>query len=349
MNGRAQGRVGAVISVVVIGIIAMVGVMIVGQVAGAGLSMGLGSVSEQIEFPETNDSYEISDSEQQFTTVSATRERAIAFDGGDAQSSYVESPTAGGWESGDWAILVTATPEASNGTHTILAYDNESVVVEYHNDSYRATILGDTQNGTVSIADPGGQTPLGVSHDDSEDELTIRTPDGNETANLTTTEPDRDVSLAFDGTIDEARVLNETLTAGEYQTYADDPIDPLNGSEHSLRLMFDEGGGSDTRAFYAGSDATARLSGHTWTDGVADPALDEGTDFTISDSPFTLGIPDGSYFEGAPIVYVNSDSLISASISSIATGFSNSFAFIPIVMLVLLASIAVGAIARLRT
>lgn len=349
--------VGSTLTVAVLAIVTLVGVSILGGVFGAADDFGLGSVDEAIEFPGGGEVYEFNTQEPDQVEVRATTETAVGFDGDLGANSYAEVDPNSDWQNGSWSILVVAQPgDLQDGaTHNLIAVDNESIVLEwsdgrYHgyvrdNQSAEVSVDGSIDSGLLSFGD-NDAVPLALSYNATTDEVTLRRPGETDTSGFTDTSVNRSLSLSWEGTIDEMRVLNESVSSQTYDVFVDDPINPLAGSNHSLRLMFDEGSGSSTRAYYAGGSAS--MSGQTWTSGVEGPTIQEGVDVEIAENPLRVKVLESGYLDSAPVFYVLSTGTLSQVLNTVGLGTASAIELIPIIMLTIMASIVIAVTARLR-
>ena len=345
---RAQSHVQAVVSVVVIGMVALIGLAIVAAMFSASSGLGLGSVDAMVEFPTTGEANEISSSMPNDPLISATTGIGIALDGDSNADSFADIPADDGWREDDWTLMIVAEPgDLQDGaTHTLFAFDNDSIALEWHDGEYRAYVDDPFNNAIVSVDAPAGQTPIALTYDSSVDEITLYTPEQSDTSDFNTYTIDRQISQSWEGSLDEARVLNESIDQQSYDVFADDPIDPLADKEHAARLMFDEGDGTTTKAYYTGSQAT--LNGASWVPGIEGPELVEGTDYEISDNPFSVTVLSGGYLDGAPVFYVLSTSSIAASLAVVGGGFGSAMSLIPIILLTMMAGIVIAVTGRMR-
>ncbi len=340
-----------IIGVVVLGLAAMMGLAIFGTLAGVATDMGTSAGSQTLD-PTAGESYvldtAIDDSAQLDLSVSPTREKAIRLDGDGHIDANVSN-----WATNNssWSLATTAQlSEDANqqATYNVLGVDNGTILVEYADGSWRAIYYDGNESAIAAVAatDETSLTPLVVRWNETASELTLTTESGSTTGALNTTSPDRHVANNWVGTIDEIRFVNGTISASSTSTYLDDPINPLRFEDHAGRIMFEAGSGNTAEVYY--SNATATISGGTWTSGVSAPALEQGTDYRVSVDPLSITVVQGGYLDGSPVAYATWGSGLSGTLSVIINGFGASIELVPIIMLVSLASITVGVIARMR-
>jgi len=341
-----------IIGVVILGLAAMFGLAIFGSLAGVATDMGTSAGSEEIS-PTAGDSYvldrAIDDSQNLGLSVSPTREQGIKLDGSGTIETNVSNWTT---DNSSWSLAVTARLDESanqQATYSVVGVENATILVEYADGSWRSIYYDGNSSAVASVAatDETSLTPLVVGWNETASELTLTTESGSSTGALTTTDPTRHVANDLVGTVDEIRFFNSELSSSSESTYLADPIDPLEEETHAGRIMFEEGSGDTAEVFYA-SNMTATISGGTWASGVSAPALEQGVDYQISTNPLTLTVVDGGYLDGAPVAYASWGTGLSGPLATLIGGFAASMNLVPIIMLVILASITVGVIARLR-
>mgnify|MGYP002762358031 CR=1 FL=1 len=341
-------QIEAVITAVVIALVALVGIVITAPIVGV-VSDSTVSVEQAIE-PQVGESVTVtSGSTDRDVTVRATRENAVQFDG----TGYVDATPPPGWNNDSWSVTAVATPDTSDGsafnpdaTHNVIAVNNSTFRVDWANGYWAAVYERGGESARVQVPATATQTPIVVTFNGSSDELAIEADGNRSAATLDTNTNVRRPSLNWVGTIDEVRYIDGQLSSGQVDTYQADPIDPLAGADHTARWLFDEGSGSTSVGYYNGS--TAELIGAGWGAGVAGPDLDAGTDYELTQNPLAIVALDGGYLDGAPVVFINTQHPLAGTVDSITTGLTDAYVLIPVVLLGLIASVALAAIARLQ-
>jgi hypothetical protein len=298
-------------------VMAIIGVVIIGILIDVGAVVSSGEQS--IEYPDG--SFTVLDSRVDdipgSVSVRATTERALAFDG----ESYVESSEPKNL-SDSWTVCATGELDSDaneDATYTLVAYDNETILLEYDAGQWSAYYDNGTHDGkaTVDIEESGGLfgddglTPVCGRFNESTGNVSVHSLDGDASAPLTASTTSRNVSWGWEGTIDEARTFNDSLSDETIDEYIDDPVQPLPGTNRTARFMFDEGEGSSTRVYFANVDAT--VVGATWTGGVPNPskwlglasAIEEGDDYELAEEPFSIRVVESGYLDGAPVIHVS--------------------------------------------
>lgn len=239
-------------------------------------------------------------------TVEATTGNALAFDDGD----YVEVSSQN-FSDGSWTVCSAAQLRDGanqNLTYDIFAWDNGSLLLQYDAGRWSAFYENETgaeAKATINATSPTqGFTAVCARYNETENRLVV-TEDGtvSNPAQLDNTTAPRNLSQTWNGTLDEVRTFDSAVNNSSLDKYANDPITPLPNTNRTGRYMFDEGEGATTKAYFVGG--SVNINGAEWTDGVAKPGLDAGTDYEISTSPLELTIPAGSYLIGAPVVYIS--------------------------------------------
>lgn len=298
-------------TVLQLGLVMVIGAVFIATIVTLGASVQSGTAT--IEDPTTN-----------FTTVDsrineipgdvdvmATTETALFFDG----SAYVES-SAPGDVGESWTLCSTGElgdDANQNATYSLAAYENESIHLQYDAGQWAVYHDNGSHDGRAAIsATADDLTPVCARYDAGSNDLSIEDTDSNATAQLTSSTTSRNVSWEWIGRIDETRVFNESIDDANVTAYLDDPVQPLPGTNRAARFMFDEGSGSSTTVYFAGVDAT--LVGTAWTDGVENPststlfgttsAIQEGDDYELDDSPFSIRLVEDGYLDGAPVIHI---------------------------------------------
>ncbi len=338
-----------IITVVILGLAAMVGIAVLAPIAGVATDMGVSSGSDELD-PVAGESYvldrAVTDSQTLSLSVSATREKAVSLSG----DGYVETNVSN-WSNDSWTVAATASLDSDanqKATYNLIAHDNATILVEYADGNWRAIHYSENKSAvaTMSASDPTSLSSVVVEWDETSDELTLTTAGGSTTGALTNETPTRHVPNNWDGTVDEIRFFNGTISDSSASAYISDPIDPLASETHAGRVMFEEGSGSSAEIYYASTSAT--INGGTWTNGVKGPALEQSVDYQISVDPLQLTITESSYLEGAPVAYVAWDSGLDSRLEGIINGASASLDLVPIIMLVMLAGLTVAIVQRMR-
>lgn len=260
-------------------------------------------------------------------TVRATTENALAFDGNHSVNSSVP----GNLTNGSWTVCSTvelASDANQNATYDVIAYDNESVLLQYDAGEWSIYYDNGTHDGraTVDAPDPsGGLVPVCGRYNTTENELyVIRDGVFSSPAELTTATTSRNVSWQWEGRQDEARFFGGAVSNTTLAEYASDPVRPQPTEPRLARFMFDEGSGDTTTVYFAA--AQVNVAGVTWTNGVTNPrkwlglasAIEEGDDYVLVSDPFGIRIVNGGYLEGAPVEHVSwSDESIVSTIVGI--------------------------------
>lgn len=297
---ETTGRIGAVLLAI------MVTVAILAAVFGAGLGLD----GESSFSPTAGENVTLSQGDTHEHTVSLTRGYAVGFDRPNAER-YVDVPINASWRDGNWSVLLTArlgTGANANASYTAFAAGHEDFLLQYDNGEWVATVnqSGQYAQTTLAATDATDWTPLGLRWDAGT--LTL----ANETTNTSSASSGTPInatpSADWRGAIEETRIVNGTISDADLDSYRSDPVVPLpdGESDQAARLMFDEGTGTQTKAFYAGGQAG--IVGGGWVDGFGGPDVDAGTDYTvISTDPLRIQPIGGGLLDGVPIAYATFD------------------------------------------
>lgn len=340
----------SIISVVVIGMIALVGLAVMGPVIGIAVDNSITDSETAVE-PQTGESVVVDEDvveEDVSVSVTATREFGLETDG----TGYADADPPSDWGAGNWTVTAVARPDTENdawnpkATHNVIAVDNETLRVDW--DAGQWSVYYD-ENGSTALAQvpaTADETPIVVRHNETADTISITADGATDEATLDADTEARNTSVNWVGMIDEVRFIDGQLTDSQGETFRQNPIDPLKGATHEARWMFDEGQGSTSEAYYGGSDASLVEAG--WTRGVRDPGLEQGVDYELDNNPLAIIAQSDGLLDGAPVVYVNAVHPLGAALNSLTSGISSAFGLVPVLLLVILASIVVGVVARLQ-
>ena len=355
-RAQADGITGIVLTVVIVGIVALVGTLIVSSLVGG----AIGPTGDSVSYEPTAGEEQLIDTQVDerppLLEVRLTRENAIELQGEDADStrSYIEFEQGGEVVTegdGNWTLMASGKlDEGANGnaTYNLLAVDNENVTVAFSDGEWVATYLTDDGSAQARLPaeSPTTFTTLGVRYDGASDELTLtRNGVTKDTAALTATEPERPLQQDWYGTVDDYRFIDEAINDSELDRLADEPV-AGSDADHAARYMLDEGEGSTSSAFYA--DADAEIVGGEWTAGLADP-LAEDVDYEVSFNPLAVTTFGDGLADGSPILYVEYDTGLNAQVMVLVDGFGSAISLIPVLLITLVAGVIITVIGRIRS
>lgn len=339
----------AVVAAVTIGIVALVGLLLVGQLAGVATQAGTSSGSTQLT-PTVNDTATLDatiDETPETFTPRVTTETGVALDG----SGYVATDPPADWASGNWSVCAVGRLDDSvNGdaAHTLVAIDNETLRVDFYNGTWSVFYDEGARDARVSVpaARPSSLTPVCATHDNSTNTVSVVTAEGQQTSTLSSSPDARPVSYRWTGTVDEHRLWDQQLSSSAIDRYLAAPAAGI-GVRDSARYMMDEGDGGTTSAYY--HTDSAALVNATWTDGVQNPTLEAGVDYKQGVDPLSITPLAGGAIDESPVLYVSWGSALSGPMAGVIGGTAAAFELIPIVLLVLVAGAVVTIVRRLQT
>lgn len=334
-----------IVVVLLLALVALIGLVIVGGVAGPASNVGAEHIDERIDDLSASETYDIGVDLDVDIEVLATRGNAVSIDG----QGYVDVPLDETWADGDWSVLLSANladDANENAAYQAFVWDDETIRIQWENGDIVAYYDSGTDTASVSVpGDADEWNNVAVTWDDTADELTIEVDGVSDSA--VADGADEDLMLAADwrGELDEIRVLEVEASASDISTYAGDPVAvlPDNEDNHEGRLMFNEGSGSTVEVFYAGSTGT--LVDATWGTGNPDPGLDEGVDYELGDT--TVTILDG-YLDGAPVAFVTGETLLGDAFDAVVGGFGDAMALVPVAMIAIVAVLILALVASIR-
>lgn len=312
MTRDADDEVSGIQTVVRVGAILLIGAFLMGALGGS----VSGGIEDRVRHPSittgTYQSFEHTDNTiKTIYNVRDTRGYAINLTGAD--NSYVQSnadldiATDQTWTVSTWAAV---HPDATQQSMAAVSVDGR-VILKYNGTegNWTAYYYDDSSTSsdevTVNATSPTAMTHLAVVADGST--LTIyRNNTQGTTADLT---DDSQVSGSLDadnwhGTLEETRTFDDPLTSTSRQQLIDDPVGPLADTNRTARLMYDEGSGTSTAIFWAGTDAT--VSNAEWTQrGFDGQDVLEGTDYELDVEDGRVKALAGGRLDGAPTVWID--------------------------------------------
>ena len=296
---------------------ALAGIVVIGIILSAvfGSAVDVAGVGEQLDEiePVVDEPVElavdVSADDDITLSVDATQATAVELDG----TGYVEADEPDGWDTGNWSVAVTATPDTGGAnfgseSFVVLAPTGEAggeLLVAWDAGQWVAVYDDGAESAVVAVDGTTDQTELVVTFDDTAGELAIHADDASETAVLdaeTVAQPD---AFRWVGTLDEVRYVDGVLTPAEIDTYQADPVDPLSSADHNARWMFNEIDGSSPKGYEGAASAT--LINASYTAGVAGPDLVFGEDYNASADPLSVTVLSDGYLDGAPTAFVTVD------------------------------------------
>lgn len=333
-----------VITVVVIAVIALVGVATIGPIAGV-VTDSTGITVEYLE-PAPSEPTTVSGLSEE-TAVVATTENALWLNG---SGSYVDDPADPAvFTNGAWTVGLVVEPGAvvdSEETRTLYAKNNETVHLLYEEGEWALRAKNDT--GATAYANASAsldsRTTLTAAYNTTTEEVVLFV-NGTQadTAAFNSEIVPRDPAASWIGTVDEVRAWNTSLTDAQHRAYHDDPVKPLATGNAALRLMFNDG--QPFVAYYATSDA-AVVGESELVAGVAGPDLVAGEDYRIENN--TIETVDGGYVDGAPVLIVGAGGVLASTAEGLIGGIGSAIDLIPILLLVMMMSVIIATIPRLR-
>lgn len=220
-------------------------------------------------------------------------------------SGRIQHSADGNWTAGT-AVRLDAQANLSNTTQRVLQLD-QTVVVDYHEGSWRAMYYNDTSLNsyvvTLPAMSPTDWTVVSVTVEN--DTLTLAA--NNSTVSQTVTGTNAvsgNLSASpLTGVVDETRVFSSALTTSERESWVARPTYPVVTASHSARVMYDARAGSpqSVPVYYAGTQLDT-TEGSTVA-GLAAPGV-SSSDYTVSGSQVSAS---SAKLDGQPAVWVTYD------------------------------------------
>jgi hypothetical protein len=238
------------------------------------------------------------------TNVTANQSLGTAAQLDGSQDSYVSSASAPD-VSGDWSVSThvrvrdtTTTQIVYSDAGRVLLYNgsaNEYVGVWYDSATGETYAVRETANDAENL------THLALVHNSSRADTLRLYEDDTDVATTASTTGESFAGDNLNGTLEETRVFNDSLSASERSALATTATAPLPGSDRAYRVMYD--GYSVPSAFPAFFvDGSAGVGDINLVDGAAEQATERGTDWRL-DGGEVVAL-DGGSLDGAPVVYV---------------------------------------------
>lgn len=289
---------------------ALVAIAIFALILSAIFGFAPGIFADETRFEPAPAEFEtvVNDDRPADLTVSLSDEREAVF---GSNVSYIEDPTPDRVWQDDWAVATTVrepTDAAINpqAYYSLYAGDNETVHVLYENGTWTARYNRGGQSAVAQTPvsqDPIEHTPIVATWDDAAGELTLYVGgEQRDTAALTDEKVPRGAAISWHGGIDEVRTYNATLDEAAASAYAAEPVQPIQPADAEARLMFNED--EETFVYYSGGDAEI-VGDVGFGAGVAQPTLQEGTDYELTSSPTEFRAVEGGFVDGAPVVFLS--------------------------------------------
>lgn len=329
--GRMMLLVGGAVALVIFSIVLLLGMAVVGgmldDMAQTGEERNKTAepnpiTGEAVSFADTSgpnavtEVYELQDS----------RGYGIALSG--ASDSYYQSGDDITLDGANWSASSWGSVDNESATMTLLDVDGE-ILIQYNGTTseWGAWVYNESSRDTYFLS---GNAP-------SPDNLTLVTVSGNST-HLTLYRNDtrldtvtRGDSVAsqwnasnWNGTVEEVRLFRDYTNSSEQSALYTDPVKPAKNRDRAARIMFDQGGGSSTPVYFAGTSAT--LHNARWTQaGLAGHTLTEGDDYTISQLEGTVTALSGGEIDGAPVVFIDFEYAPINSVGEVGLAIGDAF------------------------
>jgi hypothetical protein len=291
-------------------VVAVIGLVVISTLSSVGSFLGAGS--EALAYP--GDDPNVVDTRIRSVPgsvdVAATTGSAALLSDGET----VRSPGPSGYDDDAWAACATGALSDGanpNATYDLWAYNSSSILVQYDAGEWSAYHSNGTHSAkaTVPAPSPRDLTPVCARLEGGE---LVVAADGTYSApaNMTTATESRNVSLTWNGTLDEVQLYGNSSPNATLDAYMTDPVEPRPEADRVARFMLDEGSGSATTVYWL--NATATNTGG-WAQGVQNPSkwlglassIERGDDYELYTGPFRVEVLAGGYLEGAPVVHVS--------------------------------------------
>jgi hypothetical protein len=297
--GDAMARVVSV--AIVVTIAAVVLSLFLGAVADTGTG-GAATASTQDDLLVSGGDVTLSGDNVSDPTVKQSLNDSAQLDGASAITGELGADVAA-----DRTVSTWARVDNTSGVRQVVSVDSRTILVyngtssEWSCWSYDDS-SGQTHRAAVSAASPGVFTNLQCERaggaltlrvNDSTT-ASVQTDSANATAQTLQTTP-------LDGSVDETRVFNGTLTSSEQSALYNTPTAPLESAPRQGRIMYDAYGSLDSIPVYI-AGGTLDGTAATKAAGLEGQTAVEGTDWSLSGD--VIDVLAGGVLEGAPVVFV---------------------------------------------
>lgn len=280
-----------------------IALIVVSQLVGVGLSLGGGSETVRTDAVPSGGQVQLAGANVTVLEVHQSLNDSARLDGSGSISGSLGSDVADNRTVSTWARIRDQSGRqqvASIDSRTQIVYNASSA--EWACWSY-SDVTTETHRVAVNTSSPGALTNLQCERAGGTLELRR-----NDTAAVNSVTLDSANATnrtlqtqALNGSVDETRVYNGSLSATEHGTLVAAPTAPLNVSNRVARVYYDSYGSYGSVPVYI-SGGSLDTSAASKAPGLQGQGAGNSSDYTISGDTITLD--SGGTLEGAPAIFV---------------------------------------------
>lgn len=354
-------RVGAVVSIIVIGALLLVGTAIVAPISDVTNSAEDAELRDDNVLLNGTDEVSVGPIDAYGEDPTARTSRGFAVNLTGANDSFVESRAGFDVAADDnWTVSVwgRVDPGAGSNNMTLLQVGGDlSIVYNGSEGNYSAWYYesGSRNSYRVNVSapnQPANFTNVQVSSDGTNVSI-YRNGTLGDRKNVSTalnTAPAPVNNSNWDGRVEEIRTFDNNLTASERDEIVNSPIKEQSDNNRTARVMFDQTRGSSVADVFF-TNTVMELNNASNSPGFEGQVLDESDAFTTRDYVFstdgpTLKPESGSPIDGQPVVYVEYQ--FKEHTFQITDRIADAFVVGSIIVIVLGASLIMGAVREIN-
>lgn len=313
LEGRSFPVVSLLLILMMVSIVLMVGPFLLDEIAGVGDHGEITSFSNQSVRVSDNTYSTVDPAGDVISLDRVVDSTGYAIELTGASDSYVQSNEPVTFaEDGTFSACTFAQVDSGAGSDSMTALSlNGRVLIQYNGsegnwsawyydegdrDSYRVNVSAPNQPGNLThVCAIANATHFSIYRNNTIGESDPLTSSSIEDADLNTTN--------WDGVLEETRVDDDPLDSSQRQQLIDSPVAPITSSNRTARLMYDEGAGSSTEIFVAGTSAT--VNNGQWVSGHPGHTLTDGVDYQTRLGLEQIRTLSGGQVAGAPVIWAS--------------------------------------------
>jgi len=355
-RSAAEKLPSVILTVVLIGLILFIGVSVVSSVIAVQDTSGSGDgerVDTQGDLIPSGGEVTVSGDDPQVQAVHQSLNDSAELDGGDSITGP-DPNLDDTWTVSTWARVNDSTTDrllyTDNGTRwlTYNATNDEYACWRYDDstaETHRVGVNAPSEADWTNVQCEHDGSTLTVSRNGTNASTSVVTDATNATSATLTTDN-------LNGSLDETRVFNGTLSAAQRDQLYTRPTAPLDAGDRTARVMYDtydsDFGGS-IPVYIQG--ASLDESGVEKGVGLQGENPEEGTDYDVSGDTITL--TDGGELDAAPVVfvkwsYLTSGNVLGDTVDQLAANFGAAIVLGGVLMLLLVVGVVIMALRETR-
>lgn len=343
----------------VVGIMALllIGVVLLGMVAGmapsfVGGAVGPGSQTDDVPVLSGTGTIQTGQgvSVDNVTSVLTSLDDAVELTGTAGSNVTIDSNADLGSE---FSVCTYAQADASvvSNDETRILLATESAVLQYNGTDnewqgyYYNVSSRNSYRTAVAASSPSTPTLVCLNAAGSYINVTANTTSGPNTVTTASNIAAYPQGDNWDGTVEETRLYGTPLTSAQRSEWVNDPVLALDGITPAARVTYDTRASSIPSTFpaYFG-DGTATPSNAALATGRGGPSVTEGADYSVSGDAISV-LGGGTLDENGEVLYVEYDPLSSgwaATLTSASQQFQSTFSLLNLIPFLLVAFLVIA-------